>query len=456
MTFGFTISNDHLPTWMYHRQLQPPDYHVIPVAGISWRDLAYGSFLLTMAMAIPLTFSRRVDRGEPELAIGMAAIRRWALLVVYALLVAHSNTFFTGYTNAGRVVGLIGFAVMALVFTRRRPDWSEERFRVLRRTGWVLAIAFLAFSPLAYGKTFSFARIDDIIADLAFMSFAGIVIWYATRGRPGLVRRLRRTQVPIAKLAILAAAVALYVGAKHVDWLQQWWYSSPVPWAFEPHQLSLLTIVVPGLIAGDLLLTWMRSKDAASQQPAWTRARLTCVAVLSAAFTPIVTVGLYNRYSGLTLAASIVLVAAGLYLIQHPSTSFERTVQSLFRWAALWLVIGLLLEPTEGGIKKEPETLTYFFTITGTTSMLLVSLMALTEGLNRKRWVQTLIDLGQNPLLCYVVFTVFLNSLFELIPTTRGLWESSPGLSVVRSVICTVLVVLLVRLATRKRIYWRA
>jgi hypothetical protein len=363
--------------------------------------------------------------------------------MVYALLVAHSNTFFTGYTNPSRAVGLIGFGIMALVFTRRRSDWSEEPFRILKRTGWGLAVAFLALSPLVYGKTFSFARIDDIIADLAFMSLAGVLIWYFTRRHREL------------ELVILAGAVALYLGAKGDGWLQQWWYSSPVPWAFEPHQLSLLTVVVPGLIAGDILLEWMRS-SVEPPHAAWTRVRLGSLAGLCAVFTPLVTVGLYNRYSELTLQASIVLVAAGLYLTRRPTTSLERAIQALYRWAALWLLLGLMLEPAEGGITKDPETLTYFFTITGTTSMLLVSLMALIEGLGQVRWVRTLIDIGQNPLLCYVVFTVFLNSVFELIPATRGLMESSPALAVVRSVISTILVVLIVRAATRQRIYWRA
>ena len=171
MTFGFTIMSEHLPAWMYHRQFNPQD-QVINVFGISWRDLAYASFLFTMAAAIPLTLTRRMENGEPEIGIVFASFRRWFMLLTFSLLVAYSNTFFLGYNDVGRALSLLGFALMWLVFTRRRKDWSATRFKILNRIGWVATIAFLALSPLAYGKMFSFAQNDDIITGLAFAALA--------------------------------------------------------------------------------------------------------------------------------------------------------------------------------------------------------------------------------------------------------------------------------------------
>jgi len=139
----------------------------------------------------------------------------------------------------------------------------------------------------------------------------------------------------------------------------------------------------------------------------------------------------------------------------RPVTPTERMMRSLYLWAAIWLTMGLFLEPFEGGIKKVPETLSYFFTVTGTTSMLLVALTGIIDALERRRWVSVLIDVGHNPLLCYVLFTVFLNSLFELIPPLRSVLQSSPALSLVRSAINVVIVVAVVRYVSRRRIYWR-
>src|SRR4051812_34842233 len=138
MTLGFTIGVEkYLPLWMFHRQEPWGAETPLDAAGISWRDLAYASFLFTMAAALPLTMSRRIEKGELEIGIIMAAVRRWAMLFFYALLIAHSNTYFLGYTQTARVVGIIGFALMAMVFTRRRADWDEKKYQVVNRVGWV-------------------------------------------------------------------------------------------------------------------------------------------------------------------------------------------------------------------------------------------------------------------------------------------------------------------------------
>ena len=442
MTLGFTISRHDFPLWMYHRQLPPPNETLVAIPGISWRDLAYGAFLFTMSAALPLTLSRRIEKGETEIAIIVAMLRRYALLLLFALLVAHSNPFFLGYTNTARVLAISGFAIMTLVYTRRRPDWDAKLYRVWNRAGYALAVAFLAFTPLLYGKAFSFDRIDGIISGLAVASLTGSIVWYFTR------------ENLVARLGVLAVAIALYLGAKGDGWIQSWWYSSPFSWAFEPSQLVLLTIVIPGTIAGDTILRWMRSRPVDSIGRAWSRGRVVQLSVLGVALTPIVVFGLYNRYVELTTEIVIALVAAGVVLTWKPFTPTERMLRTIFTWAAVWLVIGLLLDPFEGGIKKEPDTLSYYFTIAGLTTMLLVTLSAVIDVFKRRQIANVLIDVGHNPLLTYVLFTVLINSIIELTPF-RDVLNASPGEAILRSVIEVVLVVAIVRAVSRRRIYWR-
>lgn len=443
MTFGFTIGNESLPAWMYHRQFNPQG-GLIPTFGISWRDLAYASFLFTMAAAIPLTLTRRMENGEVELGIVFASFRRAFMLLVFALLVAHSNTFFLGYTDTGRLLALLGFGLMWLVFTRRRKDWNATRYKILNRIGWVGIIAFLAFSPLLYGKTFTFARNDDIITGLAFAALSGSLVWYFTR-----------TKLPW-RLAILAAVAAMYLGSRRDGWLSQFWYASPFPDLFDPGMLSLLTVVIPGTIAGDLLLRWMRGGEPREGAPrSWSGGRIGMLSAICIAITPIVVFGLYNRWVGETTLIVIGLLCAGVYFVRGPRSSGEILLRSLYLWGSLWLVLGLFLEPSEGGIRKVPETLSYFFTVTGTTSLLLVAMTAIIDVLDKRRFVRLLIDLGHNPLLCYVMFTVFLNSALELIHPLQPVLQGSPGESVLRSIIVTVITLLLVRFFTRRRIFWR-
>src|SRR6185436_6330239 len=174
-------------------------FGLVNIPGISWRDLAYGAFLFTMAAALPLTLTKKIESGETEIGLGIGVIKRYLLLVFFAILVAHSNTYFLGYTQPARALAVLGFGIMALVFTRRRSDWNERTFKILNRVGWVVAIAFLAITPRLLGQTFAFDHADEIIIGLAFASLAGSLVWYFTR---------RNIQ---ARLGVLALVVALFL-----------------------------------------------------------------------------------------------------------------------------------------------------------------------------------------------------------------------------------------------------
>jgi predicted acyltransferase len=441
MTLGFTIQGGGMfPDWMYHRQ---PSAEAA-VAGITWRDLAYAAFIFTMAAAFPITLSRRIDKGELEIGIAAAAVRRGALLFVFALLIGHANTYFIGYTQTGRVLAVIGFAIMFALFVRRRSDWNERWFGVMRSAAWVAAIAFLLLSPLAYDSTFRPDRRDQVIAILAVAAVVGSLIWYATRNNLN------------ARLAVLGATVALYLGARGEGWLSAAWWSSPAPWLFQPSNLSVLAVVIPGTIAGDHVLRWMRATGPDEPDVKhWSAGRIMLLSAICAAFTPLAVIGLYNRWVLPTTQLTIALCLAGALLVHRATYPGERLLRSLFSWGAVWLLLGLFSEPFEGGIKKVPETLSYYFTITGLTTMLLAAMAGMIDVLKRRRWANALLDVGQNPMLCYVLFTVLLNSIFELIPPLRSALRGSPGASILRSILTVVLVVLIVRAFTRARIYWR-
>ena len=442
MTLGFTLRGNDYPLWMYHRQMPPPTFEVAEIAGISWRDLAYGAFLFTMAAALPITLSRRIAKGETEIATMLAALKRYGMLVVFALLIGHSSGYFIGYTQTARVIALAGFAVMALLFTRPRPDWNQTTWAWIRRAGWALAIAFLLATPLLYGKSFDPTRIDDIIVGLAVASLIASAIWYFTRDNIQ------------ARLAILGGCVALYLGAKNDGWIQSWWWSSPAEWAFTPSMLGLMTVVLPGTIAGDQVLRWMNSEEP-SPLAGWTRMRTVLLALLCFALTPIVVVGEYTRNVGPMTQIVIGLLAAGAFVTARPVSATERMLRSLFFWGAVWLTIGLFLDPFEAGMKKVPETLSYFFTIAGLTTTLLVVLAVVIDVLGGRKAVRPLIEVGHNPLLMYIVFNVLINSALDLIPPLRGFMQEPLALSFARSVLTTVGIVLLVGAVSRRKIYWR-
>ena len=442
MTFGFTIMSSKFPGWMYHRQF-PGGENFVDIPGLTWRDIAYAGFLFTMSAALPLTLSRRMEKGEKDVGIFLAILRRGFLLVVFALLVAHSNTFFTGYTQTARGLAVVGFIIMAMVYTRRRNDWNPALFRTINLIGWTAAFLFLLLTPMLYGKGLDIKRIDDIIVGLAFAAIVGSIVWYLTRDNINL------------RLGFLALCMAGYLGAKGDGWVADWWWSDNFP-VFHLGQLTLMAVVIPGTIAGDHLLRWMRSsREDQSIMLYWSNARILGLGFVCAVMTPIAVIGLYNRWVPETTEIILGMIVGGGVLVWNPKTESEKLIRRVFVWSALWLMTGLILDPFEGGIHKVPDTLSYFFTVTGLVGMLLVTFIAVVDLLQRRKWVNALIDVGHNPLLAYVLYTVLLNSLLEMIPAARGFMQDSPELSLIRSILSTVVVVLMVRWASRRRIFWR-
>ncbi len=442
MTVGFTVGVNMFPPWMYHRQY-PGGEVFADIAGLTWRDIAYAGFLFTMAAALPLTLSRRMAKGERDVEIFIAILRRGFMLLVFALIIGHSNTFFIGYTETSRTIAIAGFVILALLFTRRRSDWDPARYRVINLAGWALAALFLLFTPMLYGKGLDLARNDDIITGLAFAAVVGSFVWYLTRDNINV------------RLAVLALSVAGYLGAKGDGWVADWWYAETIPF-FTLSMLSLMTVVIPGTIAGDYLLRWMNS---ASEESGawlyWTNARLLGLAFVSVIVTPVTVIGMYNRWVPETTEIVLGLLVGAAVMVWNPQTESEKLVRRIFTWSAFWLMLGLVLDPFENGIHKEPETLSYFFTITGLVGLLLVASVIVVDLLKKRRVVSTLIDVGHNPLLCYVLFTVLISSILELFPLTRGIFERSTTMAVIGIILGTAVVVLITRWASRRRIFWR-
>lgn len=446
ITLGFTIREQVFAPWMYHRQNPPPDHGFQEIAGLAWRDLAFPVFLFTMAAALPIVFGRRAEKGEPGPAIVHAALKRGVLLFAFALMIGHSNAFYIGeYTPRAWILGLIGFAIMFLMFTRRPSSMPPERFALIQRFGWLAGIIFVAFSPLIYDSAFDPGRRDLIIAMIAFCSVTGALLWYFTRNRLDL------------RMVAMAVAVALTLGALEEGWVSTFWWNSPAPWLFEPGWFVLWTVVIPGTIAGDALVRWMRAPTSDTSTPeSWSGLRMGLIALIGILFTPVLVVGTYNRWVVETTQVVLVMSIVAIILSFRPTRPGETLVRSLVAWGALFLVLGMLLEPFQGGIKKVPGTLSYYFTMAGNSFMMLTSFAIVVDLFHRQKWVQALIDVGQNPMVAYIAYSVFLTSALGLIP---GSWEwlaGSPAQLMLRSALVIVAVVLMVRFLTRRKLFWRS
>ena len=445
-----------LPAWMYHAQVPPPEHKWIgTLPGITWVDLVFPFFLFALGAAIPLALGRRLEQGGPKWKAGLFIIERGLLLGFFALYVQAIRPFVISEHPSATtwLVGLLGFALLSPVLTRLPGSWPAGWRWGIRIGGWAGAAALLALLRYPDGSGFSLERSDIIIIVLANMAVFGSFVWWLTRGK-----LLLRLGVLGVLIAIRLSNMPHPIGG----WVSDIWAWSPVPWIYRLYYLQYLFIVVPGTIAGDLLLQWLAggAGNVASNscdKPAWSPLRYTAIAGLMLGMTVVLVAGLKARWLVPTSLAAFALCGFGWWLLSKPVTATERLFRALFNWAIYWLVLGLFFEPYEGGIKKDRATMSYYFVTGGCAICVLIALSILVDVFRRRRGVQLLVENGQNPMIAYAGINNLVLPVLALIGANKVLavLDATPWLGFVRAAIITLLLALSVSAFTKLKVFWR-
>jgi predicted acyltransferase len=445
-----------LPAWMYHAQVPPPDHKwVATLPGITWVDLVFPFFLFALGAAIPLALGRRLEQGGPKWKVALLIAERGVLLAFFALYVQAIRPYGISEhpTTATWLMALLGFGLLFPILTRLLASWTAPWRWGIRIGGWLGAAALLAFLRYPDGMGFSLNRSDIIIVVLANMAVFGALVWWLTRNN--LLLRL-------AVLGVLVAIRLSNMPQPLEGWVSDVWRWSPLPWIYKLYYLQYLFIVVPGTIAGDLLLRWMREEAAdaeavAGARLAWSPLRFGAIAALMLCLPVLLVVGLKARWLVGTTLLTFCLCALGWRLLSKPATASERLFHALFNWAIYWLVLGLFFEPYEGGIKKDKATMSYYFVTAGCAICLLIAFSILVEVFQRRRWVQLLIENGQNPMIAYAGINNLVIPVLALTGADRLLsgLAATPWLGFVRGAIITLLLALSVSAFTRLKVFWR-
>lgn len=443
-----------LPSWMYHAQEPPPAFEWIgTLPGISWVDLVFPFFLFSMGAAFPLALSRRMDQGAAPWKLSAFVLERGFLLGFFALFVAaiRPYTMSNHPTTATWFLALLGFLIFFPILTRLPGEWPRFVKLSVRAAGWLAAVSFCLFVTYPDGSGFELKRSDIIIVVLTNMAVFGSIVWMLTRqnlvlrlGVLGLVFAIRMSNMPQAT----------------AGWVHDLWEFSPLPWIYQLYYLQYLCIVIPGTIAGDLILQWTRL-PARSPEPAaaksWSTVHNVVIALLMFAMVIVLLVGLKARWLVAATVTAFALCALGWKLLSRPLNELERLHKSLFQWAIYWLVLGLFFEPYEGGIKKDHPTLSYYFITSGLAICVYIGFSILIEVFRQRRAVQLLIDNGQNPMIAYAGINNFITPLLALTGGAELLsnFASTPWRGFWKGVIVTLLMALTVSFLTRRKVFWR-
>lgn len=457
-----------LPGWMYHAQDAPPSHETnILLPGITWVDLVFPFFLFSMGAAIPLALTRRLEKGAPIWKILAGVLQRGALLVFFAIYVRHTSPWLMN-PAPGKITAafaLLGFVLVFPVLARLPARWKPANLYLVRALGWV-AIAFylVALSSRGYvdGATFSTRRADVIILVLANMAVGGSVMWLATRNSL------------LARLACIGAMFALRMSSTVPGWAKSVWNWAPesISWFYRMEYWKYLMVVIPGTIAGDRLLAWMRSVREEGPASSWSRTQLLALMGTLLAVLGVLLVGLYGprpvdpmilasgQFARWTVPATVIsaiLCLLALALVRKPVTASDRLLAFCVSWGSAWLALGLILEPFEGGIKKSNTTFSYFFVTAGLALFLLAAFVILIDVLRREGWFGLLIANGQNPMIAYIGWA---NLVFPVLAIT-GAGEliqaatNTPTLGLFRALLITLTLAVLVALFSRKQIVLR-
>jgi len=476
-----------LPPWMYHAQVPPPAHEYnAALYGMTWVDLVFPLFLFALGAAVPLAITARCEQGASKWGLTGSAIARGILLLFFALYEQHltPGLLTDSYGKWGYGISILAFVLLFPIFVRLPrswPSWSKWLIRIL---GWSAALALLFSVRYDDGSGFTVHRRDIILVILAnvAVSTALVRIWLGERVSPklcimGLVavlmlaRRFTPWGIPVTDLQILQPLLG--------DWLYH-----GIVWAFRPAYQQYLLITMPGLIAGEILTGWLRPGaqrlSFSIQNSRWRQ--LSMVRCLGLAIV-CATIALCNVIA-FTLhdwAFSIIITLAlsfmGFVLLYSPPARKQVRLnaglrgqprisalvfRSLFTWGVVWLALGVALYFDEGGIRKDPPTFSYMFVSAGLAHMLLIAFAVITDAMHRPALLYPLIDNGQNPMICYVIGSMLVVPILQLIPAGDGSvldWLTkltpTPWTAFARGVGLTLIAALLVSGLTRLKIFWR-
>lgn len=439
-----------LPSWMYHAQmvqiapgkLQHDGTH----AGYTWVDLVFPLFLFAMGAALPLALSSRLAKGGAPWKLALAGVWRGVLLAAFAIYAQHIAPWQMAKEpgTSTWILSMLGFALLFPIYMRLPDTWPSWAQWGTRAAG--LGGAALLLSQITYpdGTGFRVTRSDIILLILANVAAAGTVLYVFTRSNP-LLR--------LGALGILAAAVrARAVDGSWVDVLTH----SPAPWLYNFDFMRYLFVVIPGTFAGEAILRWQGESPAPRSGAKPTALLLSFGCVLLVVFLH---VALHARWTTAAPLVTIPVLVLLWKLFAHAqATASERLLRSLYAWGAFWLLLGLVFEPTEGGIKKDPATMSYYFVSTGMSSLLLLALTVWIDFFGRVRPFWLLIANGQNPMLAYVGIRSLLAPAVNLFGTENWVFTqvTSPwGRFFLWSVPKTVALAVVTALFTRWRVIWR-
>lgn len=448
MVLSATIVYGILPGWMYHAQVPPPDHVFNPcLPGLTWVDMVFPSFLFAMGAALPFSVGKRMRKGASKLSLALNALWRGVKLTFFAILIQHFYPYMTGGDLHSQLLAVFCFALLFPMYMRlpwEMPGWMRTAIQLAAMAVGATVMLCMSY-PTDYDLNLHLHTSNIIILILANVSvFATLLFIFTANSRT----------VRLSILAILFGII-LSADADSGSWAAWLMSATPASWLYVPAYLKYLFIVIPGSIAGEILLAHTEKMQAAPCV-ATPRSKAWAIAAIAIAIVVVNLVCLYARWLNLNLALNAALLIAG-YATVRRGEGFCSLWRELFIAGAVMMLLGLAFEPFEDGIKKDPVTFGYLFTTGGMSFMTLIFLSVVCDYFKCHRSTAFLVMSGQNPMVAYVACDLLIYPILGMCGLMQhlGFFATSPWLGFLQGVLLTSLAVLVTMFFTRIKWVWR-
>lgn len=448
MVLAATIAFGILPGWMYHAQEPPPTHAFQPeLAGLTWVDLVFPLFLFAMGAAFPFSLRRKYEKGTSLWKLALGAVKRGLQLTFFAIFIQHFYPYMLSAPQDARawLLALACFAVLFPMFMRiplQMPEWAHAAVKI---GAYGVAVAMLLCTDYANGAEFSLYTSNIILLLLANMALFGSLVYLLTMHSWW------------QRIVVLAALAGIILSSRiEGSWTQALWNYTPLPWMFRFEYLQYLFIVLPGSMAGELVMDWMNRNSDEGHSESTPHGIAYGMLAVSLGIVAVNLVGLYNRWSLLTFLMSALLIVVGWILVrnQHDSGALWR---GLLLLGAALLLTGLCFEPFQGGIKKDGPTFSYLLVTSGLGCMALMTFHIICDYFRCHRSTAFLVMAGQNPMIAYVACDLLIYPVFNLLGIMKWLsiFATNPWLGFLQGIILTTLAILVTIFFTRLKWFWR-
>ena len=435
----------NLPAWMFHAQTPPPTYAFNPdVPGITWVDLVFPFFLFAMGAAFPFALRKRMERGESKFSIVGGLVKRWLILTVFALILG--NAYSVGSAAQPEWVILVFkivlwvslfLALVHITASESATGLKKHLGLAVNLTGVSLLVLLAVIFTKCFGLQLSRWTSDIIIMILAVMAIWGGVLWMLTKDN-----------IRLRWLVILLIAAFKALDSYAPAALEFVPSCSAIGWFFSWDWLQYLLIILPASVVGDMILNHSRSGDALviDKQGAIAGA---------VAFAAVVVQlwGLFTRNVLADFCISAVMAAVFVVL-----TWRNRNLYSCVAWIGFALMlVGIALDPVDGGITKDYCNLSYLFTTGGMSALMIAVFLMLEMRFGVK--CKFVAGVGQNPMLAYTVTSFLIGpvlTMLGVLPVLYGLSAGSQFWGLMQGVIITFLMMLVTYVFTKMKLFWRS